>query len=231
MEIAINRLLIITAKILSYLFHPLLILTYALILLLMANPYLFGVNDMKDSFKFVVLVFISSFFIPLVAVILMKFIGLVQTFQLSGAKERIGPYIATGIFYLWMFRNFLDNPDVPKAFTGFVLGALIGLFTAFIINNFSKISMHAVGMGGFVAMVITIFLFYDYGSLIFKTQKYGTLQINMLLVVIFSILIAGAVSTSRLLLKAHTRQEIWGGLFIGLCSQIIALRIGTMLNW
>ena len=47
------------AQIISIIFHPLLVLTYMLILLLLVNPYLFGVNNLsdKESLKFVICFF------------------------------------------------------------------------------------------------------------------------------------------------------------------------------
>ena len=138
------------AHFISFVFHPLLILTYMLVLLILVNPYLFGVSSIWeiDSQLLILRIFFSTFFIPAISVVLMRLLGLIESLEMRDRQERIGPYIITGVFYLWIFRNFLSNSQVPDAYTTFVLGATISLFLAFFINIFTKISAHAVGMGG-----------------------------------------------------------------------------------
>ena len=94
------------AKIVSVIFHPLLILTYMLILLLLVNPYLFGVNDIAYQSRLILLMFMSTFLLPAFAVFMMRNLGLVSSIELENKQERIGPYIITGVFYLWMYMNF-----------------------------------------------------------------------------------------------------------------------------
>jgi hypothetical protein len=215
------------AQVLSVLTHPLLIPTYMLALLILVNPYLFGVNHIGDpvSKLLILRIFISTFFLPIVAIALMKMLGLIETLEMTDRRERIGPYIITGIFYLWLFRNILDNPQIPTAFASFMLGAVIGLFLAFFINIFSKISAHAVGMGGMVAMVVITMFLFSYDTFTIYSNWLGALQFNMTVVLLLVILMAGMVGTARLGLKAHHPSEVYGGFFVGFVSQLIALRI------
>jgi len=203
--------------------HPLFMLTYMLLILLTVNPYLFGVNKVGDSSFLILMVFFSTVFIPGVAIIMMKLLGLIESIELRDRQERIGPYIITGLFYLWMFRTLLDNPNIPIAFKIFVLGATIALFVAFFINLFSKISMHTVGMGGLLAMVLITMFQYSHGAfwVDFSAFKFQMSMTQLLMVVI---LLCGMVGTARLLLKAHDPQEIYGGYFIGIISQLIAMQ-------
>ena len=214
------------AQFISIIFHPLLMLTYMLILLLLVNPYLFGVNDIADkNSKILILrIFLSTFFIPAVSVVMLRFLGLVESLELKDKRERIGPYIITSIFYLWMFRNFLDNAQVPTAYTSCVLGATIGLFVAFFINIFSKISAHAVGMGGLLGMVVITMLLFSYDTFTIQTGIFGTLQITMNMVLMITIILAGIVGTARLVLQAHEPLDLYGGFLVGFSSQFIALR-------
>ncbi|MCB0617437.1 MAG: hypothetical protein KDC41_01645, partial [Saprospiraceae bacterium] len=127
--------------------------------------------------------------------------------------------------YLWLFVNFLHDPRVPVAFTSFVLGATIGLFLAFFINIFSKISAHAVGMGGLLAMIVITMFLYSYDTLTVYAGWFGQIEISMATVLILAILLAGMVGTSRLLLQAHDMQDLSGGFLVGFVSQFIALQI------
>ena len=216
----------IAAKIISILFHPLLILTYMLVLLLLANPYLFGVHSLTDrhSKLLILQVFLSTFFIPAFSVAMLKFLGLVQSLELPDKQERIGPYIITGIFYLWLFRNFLGNSVIPTAYTSFVLGATIGLFFAFFINIFSKISAHAVGMGGLLGMVLITMIQFSYGSFEVNLPLLGTVYLNMVIVFMITLVLAGLVGTARLIMEAHDPIDLYGGYLVGFASQLIALR-------
>ncbi len=214
------------AQVLSFVFHPLLIVTYMLVLLLLVNPYLFGVNSIgdKDSKLLVLRVFLSTFFIPAFALAMLRFTGMVKSLEMKSRQERIGPYIITGIFYIWMFRNFLGSSQVPTAFTCFLLGASIGLFIAFFINIFSKISAHAVGMGGLLGMVVITMLLFSYDTFTLNSTIVGMVEVSMNWVLIFTILIAGLVGSSRLLLQAHEPMDLYGGYLVGFASQFIALR-------
>jgi hypothetical protein len=214
------------AQVLSFIFHPLLIVTYMLVLLLLVNPYLFGVNSIGDkASKLLILqVFLSTFFIPAFAVAMLRFTGMVQSLEMKTRQERIGPYIITGMFYIWMFRNFLGSDQVPTAFSSFLLGASIGLFIAFFINIFSKISAHAVGMGGLVGMVVITLLLFSYDTFTIHSTILGVVELSMSGVLLIVILVAGMVGTSRLLLQAHEPLDLYGGYLVGFASQFIALR-------
>lgn len=216
----------IFAQFISVVFHPLLVPTYMVLLLMLVNPYLFGVHTMgdKNGTLLVLRIFISSFFIPAFSVAMLRFTGLLPSMQMPDKKDRIAPYIITGIFYLWMFRNFLDNPQVPTAYTTFILGAVIALFVAFFINIFSKISVHAVGMGGLVGMiVITLFLF-SYGGISIPLGTGSTVQVSMPVLLAVSIMLSGLVGTARLVLQAHDPKDLYGGFLVGFCCQFVALR-------
>ena len=210
------------AHIISVIFHPLLMVTYMLILLMNINPFLFGFNSIQGNFKLVLLVFASTFVIPLFGVLIMKQIGLIQSFQMKDKLERVGPYIITAIFYLWMFINLFNNPTIPRAFSTFLLGSVIGLFITFFINIFLKISAHTVGVGGLMMMVgITLFNF-SYGTFGLSLGSLGVIHVSVATLLMIVILLAGIVGTSRLILKAHTAQEIILGYAVGVFSQIVA---------
>lgn len=208
---------------LSVVFHPLLVPTYMLLLLLLINPYLFGVSSPQDegAKMLLLLVFLYTFFIPAVSFTVMYFLGMIDDIQVKDHHQRIGPYLVTGMLYLWVYYNFSKTGQLPPAYVSFMLGAVIALFLAFIINNFSKISAHAVGMGGLVGMVIISMLWFSYGSFTLELSS-GPLEISMLHLLMAVIVAAGAVGTARLLLKAHEPSDVYGGYFIGFAAQFFA---------
>ncbi len=216
-----NLILRIIARIISGLLHPLLMPTYMLAILLVVNPYLFGVSGLTDRISQLLLlrIFLSTFFIPIVAIVMLKFAGLTKDFDLLDARDRIGPYIITGVFYLWMFQNFVNNPQIPTAYTSFVLGCTIALFLAFFINIFSRISAHTVGMGALVGMVLITMWQFSY-----DTFSLGEWNLNMTIILIIVVLLAGLIGTVRQVLHPYQPMDLYGGFFVGFVSQVIALR-------
>jgi hypothetical protein len=217
----------IAAQTISVIAHPLLMLTYMLLLLLMVNPYLFGVNSIGDleSRKLILSVFFTSFLLPAVAIFIMRKLDLISSLDMRDKKDRIGPFIVTGIFYLWVFQNVLRNNDMPTAFLIAVLGTTMGLFLCFLINLFFKISLHATGVGGYIGMVLITMWLYSYGTFEMWLPFMGACNISINLVLIVSLLVAGLIGTSRLGLRAHTSRELYAGFVLGILCQYVALKI------
>lgn len=216
--------MIFVSRLVSSLFHPIFILNYVFILLFLVNPYLFGIQDATQKGLLFISVFLLSVFFPIFTIVVMKLVGFIDSIEIKDRKERVMPLIITGVFYLWLFVNIRQNSIVPSAFSIFVLGATIALFVAFFINNFSKISLHTVGMGGLVAMVFIIRNYFSYNVFYFNFGPLGSYSISLDLILFFSIFFAGLVGTSRLHLNAHRKQEVYMGYLVGILAQIIAFR-------
>jgi len=206
------------AKFISIIMHPMFMMSYVLLILFKFNPYLFGLAPGKAQELFFITVVILSVFFPLVAILMMKGLNMIQSIEMKTKEERVGPLIATGIFYLWLFVNIKDNTSVSEVFT-------IALFFSFFINNFTKISLHAVGMGGLLMGVFFIRQFFTYGHAQFSLGSLGVFNIHINLILGVVILLCGLVASSRLLLDAHKSTDISGGFLVGVVSQIIAFRI------
>ena len=214
----------IFAQIISVICHPLLMLTYMLGLLLMVNAYMFGINSASEGKLLLIRVFATTFILPAFAIFLMYRLKLISSVNMTDKQERIGPFIATGIFYLWAFRSILNDSNMPSAFLIAVLGTTIGLFACFLINLFFKISLHATGAGGFVGMVLITMWLYSYGAFSMWLPFVGVCTVSINAVLLVSIVLAGAVGTARMILGAHTSKELYAGFLLGLVSQYIALQ-------
>ena len=204
-------------KLFSWVFHPLFILSYILILMLWIDPYLFGVKQWHDGIKLILVIFFSSAFIPAFGVVMMKSIGLIKSIELGDRMDRIGPYIISGIFYLWLCKNLYTNNNFPDIYTAFVFGATITLFTCFTVNVLYKVSVHTAGVGGFFTMVCL--LIYKYNSTI-NSVPLGGIRISLFSIGFIVLLCAGMVGSSRLGLRAHTPMQVFWGYAIGILSTI-----------
>ncbi len=211
------------ARFLSILGHPLLVLTIGLTLLLATNPFAFGVHDFADPKARVLLltVFITTFILPGVGVAVMKPLGLIQSLEMHDRQERTGPYILTGVFYLWVFISLLSDVKMPGLFSVFALGTTIGLFVAFFANIFTKISAHALGMGGLVALVLL--MCFRWGGTGLSISAFGhTLMLSTTALLALVVLFAGAVGVARLRLGAHEPVDVYRGYAAGFAAVLVA---------
>lgn len=195
------------AKVVSYLFHPLFLPTYIFLLLMLLVPYEFaGITPWQLKLRLFSVFWLTAFF-PAFAVFLLWRLKFSESIFLRTQKERIIPYIITMFFYWWMHylsRNFSDQPAVLKFFyTGIFMATAAGL----ILNNYYKISLHGMGMGG-ASMAIVLFAFYYH-------QPMG-------LVIAGALLLTGIVATSRFLISDHTQKEVYMGLLVGGLCQAVA---------
>jgi hypothetical protein len=76
-----------------------------------------------------------------------------------------------------------------------------------IANIFFKISMHAMGVGGLLGLMIIV---------LFDGQMYSGIPL------VVSLLLAGMVMTSRMITGDHERGDMVAGFLVGLMSQLIA---------
>ena len=199
-------LLRVPAKIISYVFHPLFIPTYIFIFLLYQFPYEFsGITLWHLKMRLFGLFWFTAFF-PSFSVFLLWRLKFSDSIFLRTQKERVIPFLISMFFYWWMYylsRNFTDQPVVLKFF---YFGIFISTSFGVIINNYIKISLHAMAIGAALAAMILFAFFYH-------TQITTAISITLLL--------TGIVCSSRLIVSDHTNAEIYIGLFVGIICQMI----------
>ncbi len=208
----------IAAHLFSIVFHPLLILTYITLVLLWTNPYAFGWRSASEADTLLIILVMTSIVLPALAVVMMKGLGWVQSLQLESRHERIGPYIVAGIMYLSLYLHVTHAGTFPVSLRIAILGTLFALWISFFINNFSKVSVHAAGVGGLVAMMLLTKFYYAYDPARIPLPGDHFFFVSVNSMVFISVLIAGAVCTSRIILQAHVNREVYQGFLIGLVS-------------
>lgn len=215
------------ANIISFVFHPLFILVYVLGLLMIINPYLFRIQDEKTRVIFFVYTFVSLIVIPIVAIVILKQLNMIKSFRMEDKLERVGPLIVIGIAYLWLYINYKNTTSVPLIFTVFLLGSVISVFVSFFINNFTKISLHTVGMGGFISAIIIMKYNLKYENFQLNILS-NSFMVNVFLLLLIVILLGGLVGSVRLYLKSHSKDQIYLGYIVGFFAQLVAYN--TVIN-
>ena len=166
-----------------------------------------GINE-KEKVWILIRVILNMIFFPAVSVVLLKAVGFIDSIFLKTQKDRIIPYMTSGIFYFWMYLVFRNQPGLPQIITAFVLGVFLTSSVGLIANIYYKISMHAMGCGGMLGIML----------IVLKTGSYYPFTVPF----IFFVLITGTVCTSRLIISNHTQKEIYMGLFFGFICQFIS---------
>ncbi|HUS01165.1 MAG TPA: hypothetical protein VMY77_05535 [Chitinophagaceae bacterium] len=196
------------AKFFSYLFHPLFIPLYVgWYLVFIHHSYFAGFGEQARTWVMLRIV-LNMVFFPAITVFLLKGVGFIESIFLKKQKDRIIPYMASGIFFFWMYLVFHNQPEIPKILTAFTFGVFLASSLALLANIYFKISMHAIGCGGMLGLMIVVL--YDSATSPFT------------LPLIIAILITGIVCTSRLIVSDHSQNDIYLGLLVGFICQFIS---------
>jgi hypothetical protein len=198
------------AHIFSYIFHPIFIPVYITWFLTSVHPSYFSGFSMYQKNWLVLRVAYSMVFFPLITVLLLRALKFIDSFFLHTQKDRIIPYIACGIFYFWVYLVFKNQPNIPIVLTACIFSVFLASSAALIANIYLKISMHAIGMGG----VIGILLIIMYSNTMLTTLPFS-----------IAFLLTGLVCTSRLIVSNHQPKEIYLGVLLGIISQLIGAAV------
>jgi hypothetical protein len=187
------------ARLISYILHPLLMPTYALLLLFNQNTYYVLILPEKLKWALTGLIFGNTFILPTVIIWLMLQKGIISSLQLPERKERTFPFVIAAIsFFATYFM--LGNMGLPAVFLLFLLGGSILVVVAAIINLFWKISIHMMGIGGLAG---------GFAGLMF------THHLNAPLLIILLIILGGITGFARLKLNTHNEAQVYTGYVAG----------------
>lgn len=211
------------ARISAYLLHPVFGFISTFFLLMCLKPYWFGMTHFSEGGVLLALVAVYTCLIPVLAIVLLKFAGMIKSLEMEERTERIIPLVICLIFYLWMYINTRQDASQPPAFMAFQLGSIIALSLAFVLNNWMKISLHSLVMGAILAFWIRIRLDSGAGTdLYFTFSKSGPGSLHLNHWISTWIFLTGWIASARLITGAHERHEVYGGLVVG----IVAILLG-----
>lgn len=206
-QVSFNPVLKGISQALSIIFHPLFVPLYGTWLLVYTHAFTFAGITGKARFALYASVIANMIILTGITVLLLKAIHFIQSIRMQTQRDRVIPYIATMTFYFWSFLVFHHQKEMPAILTAFVLGCFLAVVLAFISNLVLKISMHALGMGGLLGLMLCTF---------------GDPYYNIALPLMIVILLSGIVCTSRLILGEHSLREIYLGFIFGVMAQLIA---------
>jgi len=179
----------------------------AFFLIYLHPSYFLGFSEKSKLLKLMTVINNNVFF-PMLVVALLKGLGFSKSIQLSTQKERIVPYIASITFFFWTYYVFRSQPETPRVIVNMCRAMFFGSSAALIINNYVKISMHAIACGGMLGLAYIMI-------------ADGTVFSGISMMA--AICITALVITARKIASNHTWFELITGLLVGLICQMTAL--------
>ncbi len=190
------------ATAISWIMVPLLMPLYGIMLIFGLS--ILGFAPMGSKVIFTLVVGGITVVLPALAVMLLKKMGIIDDVGLNGREERFIPYLIT-ILCMAGAAWFLWQKSFPIwAVMFFAGGALAGVIEL-VVNFKWKISAHAAGIAGIVALMVFL-------------MREGVPHPRLMVWLIIAIACAGLVGSARLWLRRHTLMQVFCGYIVGFCS-------------
>jgi membrane-associated phospholipid phosphatase len=195
------------AKLISYLFHPLLLPTYGFAILFFTKNYISTFTSTTIKLAILSITFVFTCLLPAVNALILLKTGRIKNLEIETTGERVILYTGAALYYIVLFYLFYFA-EFPTLFRILILGAAISVLLAIFINLKWKISAHTIGIGGIAGAAVGI----EY-----------RLQLDFHLILILIILVAGIVGYARLKLNAHTPSQVYTGFVLGFLAELLLL--------
>lgn len=184
------------SRIISVVFHPLLIPTWGF-LLLSSPGFYFSVLPWSMKRYLLLVVVGSTCLLPAIGLGLLSLNP--KRAQEVRNTDRILPLLFSGIFY-YLGYMLLEKVPVFPVFNLFIIAAILVQMALIVTSLKWNLSIHAAAIGALIGGIMAIS---------FRLQE------NPVLILSFLILSAGMIGSARLILKKHTPAEIYAGFLIG----------------
>ena len=191
-----DKYLIQVSKIISVLFKPFYFPVIEFIVLLLFSY----MSLLTLSVKLTVL-------LPLLSIYLYRKINGWTRHQASRRTRRLVPYILSMMCY-GCCLYVMTRMRMPHFMNGILVGALAIQLVCTIINNWFKISTHSAAAGGVIGALLAF-------SFLFSFDPTWWLCLT--------IVIAGAVGSSRIVLRQHTLSQVGVGVLVGFFCGFISI--------
>lgn len=195
----------LASKIISAILHPLLVPTYALLVLLNLKTH--SILAIPENYRYIIVIFIflTTFVIPTIVIFILLKLGKIVSLEMVSQRERVFPILFIAIVY-YMTYHLLKQVGVTGLLTLFMIGSTMLVLLSLLINYATKISLHMTAWGGFLGTLLgfAIRFNYDLNILIYST-----------------IILLGVIASARLKLNAHTPFQVYSGFLLGTLGMVI----------
>lgn len=176
--------------------------TYLFTLLGLVSPALLY-PSVQSITSFIFLLFLMTFLLPVVNIVMFRFLGVVKGITMENRDERIKPFLMIGLLYAVFTYMLSAKFKINVGDNVFNLILIIDAFVLFalLITFFYKASIHSLGIWGVIGILFPLTKLVDDPAIFFAT--------------LVALVIAGVVMSARLQLNAHTPREVLVGSVAG----------------
>ena len=197
------------ARMISYVFHPLLIPTYVLLMLLNLDIFLSFALPWSYKVALTGVVVLTTVLFPLFLTWMLVRLGTISTIFMTTKEERTYPALAISVFY-YLTYFLLRGIHISSIFSYYMLGATLLAIISLMVNFYTKISLHMVAAGSFTGLFLGLAL------------KFG---LNLNTEIIAGILLAGIIGFARLKSDSHQPAEIYSGFGVGVVVMTVLIAL------
>ncbi len=188
------------AHFVSYALHPLLMPTYALLLLFNMESYVIYSISLKHLGIIAGLNLVNTAIMPALFLLVLYRLNKVSNLHLNSQYERTLPFLIGLFFYFFNYYIFRSSA-LPQIIVSMTLAGALVVLIAFLLNFRFKISIHAIS----ISCVAGIFM---------GMSQVLNQQMNFKIMAL--IILSGLVGSARLRLNAHSPFQVYAGAVVGL---------------
>jgi len=195
-------------KLISAVFHPLLIATYLIATFLFITPELLPRIQEEIALHFLLVVFLITGLIPMLSIILLRRFNYISSYRMDERKDRALPFTFILFYYGAASYLFLVKLEMGFLFNLVMISETILILILLLITLKFKISIHAATIWSAVGIFS--------GLLVSQIIEIHWIYYT-------AIVLAGITSMSRLSLNSHSPKEVWSGMALGFCYSFLIL--------
>lgn len=203
----------VSALAISVLFHPLLLISLGAFLIFELDRVYHVALDPRATLTYLAVILIGTFAFPINAILLVRKMGRQgQDMFMEKREDRTLPLLIATLFVLLTFYVFQYQIGykTPHLLRGFLLGSSASILVASVINRWYKISLHAMGLGGIL------------GLLVFMQ---GAAILDLRFLIGAWLLLSGLVCSARIFLGSHSPFQIYSGYLTGFLIIFLIVRL------
>jgi len=194
------------ARLISIILHPIFIPVISFYLSIKMVPDLNFTIANYQNYILLILI-ICTIMLPVLCMLFLIKFDVISSLEMTKNQERPIPLLLTSGFLILSLKLteklLVFTPVLKKE----LVGAIIIILLASIISKFWKISLHMLGVGGLIGVLVS--LQYLYGGLSSM--------------IIYFILIAGITAMARIYIKAHNHSQIYVGFIVGFIIECVII--------
>lgn len=186
------------ARIITVVFHPLLMPVYGMAIIFSA-PTLLGYLPFNVKKLLLLILLVNNVLLPLSLLPFFIHRNIITSWAISERKERNIPLIITTLLYCTTSFIILKFP-IPLFLKSYIFATAFLSIIVTAVNFWWKISLHSVGAGALIGLVLVLSF-----KMLTPLDWY----------LIPAIIVGGLVLSSRLKLNMHSPSQAYAGLFTG----------------